>query len=386
MYCYQALLMRAMSGIDATSIVPTVTAVAYAILAIGFLVSLYRAAMRGGDLQSALSSALTYVIVALIIVNWGNAFRGLNSAFDQVAQAIGNSSGAGDMFMTWLKDLQRQSQTNPFPDFMNAITGGISALITVGFVVIAYVVYVVAIIAFCFFYALCGVVLYVLGPLVLAFLPITGANQIAKSYTVNLVIWNAWGVLYAIFGALITAIHTNQVNEVLGSGFFGFLDGVSSSTLLGLVSVFYALAIIAIPFIANKVLSGDVGSATFSAVRIASGLVKQAINFGAGLAAGFASGGSGGGGGGGAGGGGGGGGGGSGPRGHGGANSGSGGGSGAGSATASSSPPPTPPPIPTVAQMIRNGIANAVQGTIGSSGSGAAGGAGAGSAPKGRNP
>ena len=45
-------------------------------------------------------------------------------------------------------------------------------------------------------------------------------------------IWNAWGILYAVFGALITAIHFNHVSDVLGNGFLGFLRGVPDSVIL----------------------------------------------------------------------------------------------------------------------------------------------------------
>jgi hypothetical protein len=364
-FYFQILFGKALGGIDATSIIPAITAVAYVILAIGFLVGLYRAAMRGGDVQSALSTALIYLVVALIIANWSSAFRGVNDAFNQIAQAIGNSSGVGDMFMAWMNQIQQQSQTNPGMTLWDAITGDASGVITVLLLVVAYVLFALAMIVFCFFYTLYGTVLYVLGPLVLAFLPIAGANQVAKSYTVNLMIWNAWGILYATFGALLTAIHVNRVNDVVGNGFAGFLLGVPDSILLGLVSIFYALAIALIPLIASKIISGDVGATAFSLVRSAGFVVSTAITAGAALAGSAASGG-------GSAGGASGGGGGAGSAGGGGAGAatGSGGGSGASSGTTSSSPPPTPPPIPSVAQMLQAGIANAVNGNIGSSGSG----------------
>ena len=88
-----------------------------------------------------------------------------------------------------------------------------------------------------------------------------------KAYAINVMVWNAWGVLYAVFGALITAIQGNQINNVLGNGFLGFLKGTGDSVMLGLVSIFYALAIALIPFIAKRIISGDVGSTAFALVR-----------------------------------------------------------------------------------------------------------------------
>jgi hypothetical protein len=147
-----------------------------------------------------------------------------------------------------------------------------------------------------------------------------------------LMIWNAWGVLYAVFGALITAVQVNQVNNVLGNGFLGFLKGTGDSVMLGLVSIFYALAIALIPFIAKRVISGDVGSTTFALVRagaVATGAALAGISgFAAGLSPAFA----------------------------GATVSGGAGVSSSSTALASSAPPPTP----SMSNFIRSGVASAM--------------------------
>ena len=94
-------------------------------------------------------------------------------------------------------------------------------------VLLAYIIYAMMVVIFAFFYVLYGCVLYVLGPLVLALLPMAGVGQLAKSYATNLMIWNAWGILYATFGSLITAIQFNRVDEVMNQGFLqGFFRGI----------------------------------------------------------------------------------------------------------------------------------------------------------------
>jgi hypothetical protein len=171
------------------------------------------------------------------------------------------------MFLSWMSQLQQQATSNPGLTFWDMITGDPAGTITVLLLIVAYLLYALAMIIFCFFYTLYGTVLYVLGPLVLALLPVSGVGQLGKSYGINFMIWNAWGVLYAIFGALITAIQVNRVNDILGNGFLGFLVSVPDSLMLGLVSIFYALAIAVIPFIAKRIISGDVGSTAFALVR-----------------------------------------------------------------------------------------------------------------------
>jgi hypothetical protein len=285
-FYFEHLLNTALGAIDGTRVIPTITNMAFAILLIGFLVGLYQAALRGGDLQALAVTAIKYLVVAMILSNWTTVFRDVNGSFTAVADFVSNSSGAGDMFMNWMTQLQQQATTNPNLTFWDMITGDISGTITVGLLLIAYIVYALAIIIFCFFYTLYGTVLYVTGPLVLALIPVSGIGQLGKTYAINLMIWNAWGILYSVFGALITAIHFNQVNNVLGNGFLGFLQGVPDSTMLGLVSIFYALAVAMVPFIAKGIISGDVGSTAFALVRAAATAAGAALAAASGFAAG----------------------------------------------------------------------------------------------------
>ncbi len=277
MFYFQQLLNTALGGIDGTGIVPTVTSLAFAILLIGFLIGLYQAAFRGGDLQALAAAAVKYLVVAMIVANWASVFRGVNGSFNTVANSIGGSSGAGDMFQSWMAQLQQQFANNPSLTLTDLITGDAASTITVVLLVVAYLLYALAMIVFCFFYTLFGAVLYVVGPLVLALIPISGVGQLGKAYAINVMIWNAWGVLYAVFGALITAIQVNQVNNVLGNGFMGFLKGTGDSVMLGLVSIFYALAIALIPFIAKRVISGDVGSTTLALVKAGAAAAGAAL-------------------------------------------------------------------------------------------------------------
>jgi hypothetical protein len=290
MFYFQQLLQQGLNGIDRTAMIPTVVGIAYTILLIGFLMGLYQAAMRGGDVQSLAVTGIKYLVIAIILANWSTVFREVNDSFNQVAQFIDNSSEAGDMFLSWFDQLKQQFNDNGINSILPSISAGFAAITTALMVLLAYLIYAVMVVVFAFFYTLYGCVLYVLGPLVLALLPIAGVGQLAKTYATNLMIWNAWGILYAIFGSLITAIQFNRVDTVMSQGFLrGFFLGSSESTILGLVSVFYALALGLIPFIAKRVISGDVGSTAYSLVRagaVAAGaFVSGASGFAAGAAA-----------------------------------------------------------------------------------------------------
>ena len=180
MFYFQQLLNQGLSGIDRTAILPTVTTIAYTILLVGFMVSLYQAAMRGGDVQALGVAAIKYLVVAIILANWTTVFHDINNAFNQIAQYIANSSGAGDMFSAWLSQLKEQFNGNVFSSLWKLITGGFAILITVLMMICAYMVFAVALVVFGFFYTLYGCVLYVVGPLVLALLPMSGIGGLGS--------------------------------------------------------------------------------------------------------------------------------------------------------------------------------------------------------------
>jgi hypothetical protein len=280
MFYFQHLLQQALAGINSTGIVPAITGIAYAILLVSFLLGLYQSALRGGDLQGLAVSAIKYVAVAIILANWSLVFQEINGTFDQISGFIAQASGAGDMFLSWMDQLRAQFSDNGFSTLLPAVSGTMAAITSALLTIAAYLIYALMVAVFAFFYVLYGSLLYVLGPLVLAWLPIAGIGQLGRSYVINLMVWNAWGVLYATFGSLITAIQFNRVEQIQTGGFLGGLfPGEADSAVLGLVSVFYALALGLIPFIAKHLVSGDVGSSASALVRAgaaAAGAIRSA--------------------------------------------------------------------------------------------------------------
>ena len=341
MFYFQQLLQQGLNGIDRTAMIPTVVGSAYAILLVGFLMGLYQAAMRGGDVQSLAVTGIKYLVIAIILANWSTVFREVNDSFNQVAQFIDNSSGAGDMFLSWFDQLKQQFSQNGAGAILPAISASFAAIATALMLLIAYLIYAMMVVVFAFFYVLYGCVLYVLGPLVLALLPMGGVGQLAKSYATNLMIWNAWGILYAVFGSLITAIHFNLVNDVMNRGFLdGFFTGASGNTVLGIVSIVYALAMGLIPFIAKRLISGDVGSTASTLMRAAATAAGAAISGVSGFSAGVGAASE------------------AAP-----AAAGAGAGASAAVGTGAVASSSAPPPQPSLAQTIRAGVMSAVQGT-----------------------
>ena len=94
-------------------------------------------------------------------------------------------------------------------------------------------------------------------------------GQLSRTYFVNLMIFQSWGLLYAILQVLITALQMNSVNAVLGgNGVLNAFVGSSQMILLGAVSVLFSIAIALIPFLASRLVRGDVGSTVFALAAV----------------------------------------------------------------------------------------------------------------------
>src|SRR5258708_16472587 len=152
------------------------------------------------------------------------------------------------------------------------VSGAISGLLDVLLILVGMITLPVSYTLFTLAYVLYGSILYLVGPFVLALWPSRSMGQLSRTYFVNLMIFQSWGLLYAILQVLITALQMNSVNAVLsGNGVLNAFVGSSQMILLGAVSVLFSIAIALIPFIASRLVRGEVGS-TVSAMISGAGL------------------------------------------------------------------------------------------------------------------
>ncbi len=291
---FERFLTQAVAGIDSTSITSGMQNVAYVVLLVGFLWQVYQSALHGGDVRGLGTNLIKYIVTALVIMNYGAVFTTINQGFVNAGNWISNASG-GNVLDNWRNDIYNQFSQNGFQNLWGLITGAIAGVIDGILIIIAYILYPVVIVVFGFFYIFYGSVLYIFGPFVIALIPLGGANRIAKSYIENVLIWNAWPILYGGFGALLSAVQMGQVGQMLNqNSFLGGLGNLEGAFLIGIASIIYSLAIAVIPFIAKRIISGDVGATAVALVGAAATVVTAGIAAGEGAAAGFAAAGAGG--------------------------------------------------------------------------------------------
>ena len=267
---FERFLTQAVSGIDSTGITSGMQNVAYVVLLVGFLWQVYQSVMHGGDVRGLGTGLIKYVVTAVVVMNYGTVFTTINQGFVNTGNWISNASGAVNLLDNWKTDLQTQFNQVGFQKMWGLITGDIAGLLDGLLILVAYLLYPIVIVIFGFFYIFYGSILYIFGPIVVALMPLGAANRIAKSYVENIFIWNAWSILYGGFGALLSAVQMGQIGQMLSqNSFLGGLGNLEGSILIGIVSIVYSLAIAVIPFIAKRIVSGDVGSTAVAMVGTA---------------------------------------------------------------------------------------------------------------------
>jgi len=276
-FYFEQLLQTALQGIDSYNITTTVLGVAGTILLLTFLYSAYQAFAMGGDVRMLAIGGIAYFILGLVFVNYGTVFRDVIGMFNSVADFIYGSVGAGDLFSNWLSDLSNYFTQNGWSSLWSLVTGGISGLLGALLIIVAFIIFPLSYTLFTLFYALYGAILYVVGPFVLALLPARGFGQLARTYLLNLMVFGAWGLIYGILQALMTAVNMGSLNAVLNAnGILNSFFGSGQVILLALASILFSISIALIPFIASRIVRGEVGSTMLVMVGTVVGAAKLA--------------------------------------------------------------------------------------------------------------
>lgn len=278
MFYFQQLFQTALNGIDSANVTGAVLGVAGSLLLLSFLYSAYEAFAAGGDVRMLAISGIKYLILGLVFANYGVVFRDVNGMFNSVANFIYSSTGVGDLFANWMNQLAQYWQANGNTSLWNLVTGLASGVISLILILSAFVLFPVCYLIFTIFYAMYGSVLYVTGPFVLALLPARGLGQLSRTYLVNLMTFQAWGLIYAILQVLMSAVNLSSINAVLSAnGVLNSFVGSSQMILLALTASIFSLSIALIPFIASRIVRGDVGS-TMMTVLSAIGTTASAVS------------------------------------------------------------------------------------------------------------
>jgi len=290
-FYFEQLLQTGLNGIDQQGITAAVLQIAGVILILSLLWAVYEAYTSGGDVRLLGVAAVKYLVLGLVFLNYQSAFRAVNGMFNGVADDIYNLSGGVDVIKAWGNSMSQAWSANPnwASTLWGLVTGGISVAIGAVIAVVGYLLLPFTYTLFTLFYALYGSILYVVGPFVLALMPSRSLGQLGRSFFVNVMIFQCWGLLYAILQSLMSALQITDPMQFSGSFLQAFV-GSSQVIVMSVASVLLSIMIALIPFIASRIVRGDIGSTLMTVISGAAtaGAVASGLAFagGEGLAAG----------------------------------------------------------------------------------------------------
>lgn len=268
-FYFEQVLQTALNGID-QNVTGPVLQIAGVILILSLLYAVYEAYSNGGDVRALGVAGTKYLVLGLVFLNYQSAFRSVNGMFNSVADFIYNTNGIGDVIQSWLNSVSAYIGQQGLSSFWTLVTGAISGLLDVILILVGLIILPVSYTLFTLAYAMYGSILYLIGPFLLALWPSRIMGQLSRTYFVNLMIFQSWGLLYAILQVLITALQMNSINSVLnGNGVLNAFVGSSQMVLLGAVSILFSIAIALIPFIASRIVRGEVGNTVFAVAALA---------------------------------------------------------------------------------------------------------------------
>jgi hypothetical protein len=284
---YQTLFNGALAGLNGSNLMPGIIKVAAVVLLVSLLYSVYTAYAAGGDVRILGTAAIKYLILGLVLVNYATAFQDVNNMFNGIANyVVGSGPGMIDVFKAWGSQIATywQSNVNGVTSFLSAIwhlgQSGAAGITGALLIFIAFIVYRVAYLLFCLFYTVYGAILYVCGPIVLSLMPATGIGQISRTYLINLMIFNAWGLIYAILSELIYVLHLNDLTSVLNNASYLNLSITNPMVILGIASLLYAIVIALIPYVASRIVRGEVGATLLTVAGAALTAATAALSVG----------------------------------------------------------------------------------------------------------
>lgn len=284
-FYFEQLLQNGLNGIDQQGITTAVLQIAGVVLVLSLLWGVYEAYSNGGDVRVLGVAAAKYLVLGLVFVNYQSAFRTVNSMFNGVADGIYRLSGGLDSVQSWLNSLSQAWNSNPnwFSSLWNLVTGGASAVVAGLITLVGYLLLPITYTLFTLFYALYGSILYVVGPFVLALMPSRALGQMGRSFFANMMIFQCWGLLYAILQSLMSALQITNPMQFSGSFLQAFV-GSSQMIVMSVASVLISIMIALIPFIASRIVRGDVGSTLMTVISgaVTAGAVASGLAFSAG--------------------------------------------------------------------------------------------------------
>jgi hypothetical protein len=259
----------------------TLSAIAYSILVVTFLLGVYEAFLAGASLRAFAIVIIKFAVASGIIANWGAFFTDVTGFGTMIGQSL-LVNGQTDMFQAWWTQMQSMfTSSNSWPSLMLSFgMTAIYSILALAIAVVSVMVMAVSHLLLGIFYAFWGGVLYILGPLLVALAPSGLVSEMTGAYAKKLAEWALWPTLYAILIVLMQAANMSSLTAVAQGAtdttfsVGGTIPNPSLETALSasIYCLLYGIIMLALPFVAHFVIGGNFAGAAMGSYAI----VKQA--------------------------------------------------------------------------------------------------------------
>ncbi len=208
---------------------------------------------------------MKYVACALIIQYWQVFFTDVANGFSAVATHISATDFMSSLSQTYY------SNGGATPSWSISFLGmAIIPLMISALWAVVGVCYYVFMIVFSVIYTAWGLILFAIGPLLIALLPSNATSSFAKHYMKSLAEWAAWPILYSIMAVLAGSM-TILTSPVTSQNIQTSAPYAASWNLIQgiVIAVVYLVFMLALPFIASHLISGDFGKTAMGAIKAA---------------------------------------------------------------------------------------------------------------------
>lgn len=279
---YQNYIVNVLANDRVKPIGTAIMGVAMGVLAVAALVGVYEALFDGGNLRAAATTMIKYIITAFVLSHWTalftdmcNNMAGITGSF--ITAGSGTADSTQDIYYATMASF-RQYWQNTGDGLLtiawNAVTGQALMLVLTA---VTNLVEQIAYLFFCIWFIFWGLILWGVGPLIVALLPSQGLGKYATHYLSRVGEWVLWPVLYAILGAIMVALNLNTADNVFNTS--ATTDQQAQQLLVIIVTLALSVALCAIPFTAKSLIAGEfsaVGGAVLGIAKAAAGMAMGA--------------------------------------------------------------------------------------------------------------
>lgn len=252
-FFFQTLWLAAL-GTVAPEILGNIQSIAFGVLAVMLVLSVYEAFARGASIRDLVANLAKYAACAVVIQQWLPIFTSFSTGLSSIAMSL----DAGNFVSTFQTMYSNQIQGVSIV----GITGiDWMALVDYVWLIASMLIFYVVLILFEILYTCWGLILFAIGPFLIALLPSQATASWAKNYIGKTAEWAAWPILYALLEKLTESLNLTTwaklastfPNPTLGNSLAGTVNEIQA----GIIGIVFVALMILIPFVAHFLIQGD---------------------------------------------------------------------------------------------------------------------------------